>query len=173
MLCFYCNIYDMKPDIFEIFRKNREFPETYLGDFWWYLYLGLRHHWFPQEIINVWETSAEVPLSMGSVSDWSCRVGNLLQPVRSTTQIWEVTRHQCGISALVYQRSQGNQWRRRLINVGCFSHATLWCNGKITITVKIRYLETSINKKHILKIPREPATKQVFLFCWGQNPLLR
>ena len=47
-LCFYCNIYEMKPDIFEIFRtfsryleknfdifrkKNGEFPETYLGDF--------------------------------------------------------------------------------------------------------------------------------------------
>ena len=35
--CFYCNIYEMKRDIFEIFRKkfrdiqekNREFPETY------------------------------------------------------------------------------------------------------------------------------------------------
>ena len=39
-LCFYCNIYEMEPDIFEIFKtfsryleKNREFPETYLGDF--------------------------------------------------------------------------------------------------------------------------------------------
>ena len=25
---------------------------------------------------------------LGSASDWSCREGNLLQPVRSTTQIW-------------------------------------------------------------------------------------
>ena len=55
-LCFYRNIYEMKPDIFEIFRtfsryleknfdifrkKNGEFPETYLGDFSRYLYLGL------------------------------------------------------------------------------------------------------------------------------------
>ena len=58
-LCFYCNIYEMKPDIFEIFRtfsryleKNRQFLETYLGDFWWYLYLGLRYHWFPHEITS-------------------------------------------------------------------------------------------------------------------------
>ena len=58
-LCFYCNIYEMKPDIFEIFRtfsryleKNREFLEIYLGDFWWYLYLGLRHHWFPHGITS-------------------------------------------------------------------------------------------------------------------------
>ena len=31
---------------------------------------------------------------LGSSSDWSCRVGNLFQPFRSTTQIWVVTRHQ-------------------------------------------------------------------------------
>ena len=26
------------------------------------------------------------------LGDWSCRVGNLIQPIRSTTQIWVVTR---------------------------------------------------------------------------------
>ena len=31
---------------------------------------------------------------LGSDSDWSCRERNLLQPIRSTTQIWVVTRHQ-------------------------------------------------------------------------------
>ena len=186
MLCFYCNIYDMKPDIFEIFRTFSRYLEKNFEIF--RKKSGISGNIFRRFIVvfvsrptpplvssrnNVWETSAEVRLSMGSVSDWSYCVGNLLQPVRSTTHIWEVTRHQCGISALVCQRSQGNQWRRRLTNVGCFSHATLWCNGKSTTTVKIRYLETSINKKHILTIPRQPATKQVFPFCWGQNPLWR
>ena len=33
---------------------------------------------------------------LGSASDWSYRVGNLFQPIRSTTQIWVVTRHQYG-----------------------------------------------------------------------------
>ena len=50
LLCFYGNIYEMKPDIFEIFRtlsrylekKYQEFPQTYLSDFSWYLYLGLK-----------------------------------------------------------------------------------------------------------------------------------
>ena len=42
---------------------------------------------------------------MGSASDWLCRVGNLLQPIRSITQIWVVTRYQYGISALVSQTS--------------------------------------------------------------------
>jgi len=36
---------------------------------------------------------------LGSVSDWSCCMENLLQPIRRTTQIWVVTR----ISALVSQ----------------------------------------------------------------------
>ena len=41
----------------------------------------------------------------GSASDWLCRVVNLLQPIRSTTQIWVVTRHQYGISAVLTQMS--------------------------------------------------------------------
>ena len=47
----------------------------------------------------------------GSASDWSCCVGNLIQPIRSTTQIWVMTGHQFGISALVSQTSfwRGNQ----------------------------------------------------------------
>ena len=28
---------------------------------------------------------------LGSTSDWSCRVGNLIQLIRGTTQIWVVT----------------------------------------------------------------------------------
>ena len=42
---------------------------------------------------------------LGSGSDWLCREGYLLQPIKSTTQIWVVTRHQYGISAVVPQTS--------------------------------------------------------------------
>ena len=50
--------------------------------------------------------------SLGSASDWSCLVENLLQPIRSTTQISEVKRHQYGIFALVskYDISRRKQW---------------------------------------------------------------
>ena len=34
---------------------------------------------------------------LGSASDWSYRVGNFIQPISNTTQIWVVTRHQYGI----------------------------------------------------------------------------
>ena len=42
---------------------------------------------------------------LGRAPDWPCRVGNLLQPIRSTTQISVVKRHQYGIFALVSQTS--------------------------------------------------------------------
>ena len=56
-----------------------------------------------------------------SAFDWSCRVGNLFQPIGSTTQIWVVTRDQYGISALVSQTSfrgetSDHQWWRREIS---------------------------------------------------------
>ena len=65
---------------------------------------------------DVWEASAEIPYwwhvttqisVVLLISDWLCRVGNLIQPIRGTTQIWRVTRQQHGISALVSQTSFG------------------------------------------------------------------
>ena len=44
---------------------------------------------------------------LGSASDWSCHVGNLIQPIRSTTQIQVVACHQYGIFALISQMSFG------------------------------------------------------------------
>ena len=68
--------------------------------------ISRRHHWFPARN-DVWETTAEMlhyP-DLGIDSDWSKREGNLLQPIRSTTQIC----HQYGISAIVCQMSsRGN-----------------------------------------------------------------
>ena len=74
------------------------------------------HHWFPREMTleelaqNFPTDDASLP-DLRSASDWSCRVGNLLQPIRGTTQIWVVTRHQYRISTVVSQMSflQGNQ----------------------------------------------------------------
>ena len=42
---------------------------------------------------------------LGGAYNWSGRVGSLIQPIRSTCQIWVVTRRQYGISALVSQTS--------------------------------------------------------------------
>ena len=63
---------------------------------------------------------------LGSASDWSYCMGNLIQPMRSTTQIWVVKRHQYGISALVSQRpfvgeTSGSVAKCRLFSLATFS----------------------------------------------------
>ena len=60
---------------------------------------------------------------LGRASDWSCRVWNMIQPIRSTTQIWVVTRHQCGISALVSKTSFGGETTGSVAKCGLFSQA--------------------------------------------------
>ena len=57
---------------------------------------------------------------LDSASDWSCRLWNLLQPIRSTAQIWVVTRHLYGISALVSQTSFEEKLSVASRNVSCF-----------------------------------------------------
>ena len=42
---------------------------------------------------------------VGSTSDWLNQISHATRPIRSTSQIWIVTRHQYGISALVSQTS--------------------------------------------------------------------
>ena len=61
---------------------------------------------------------------LGSASDWSCRVGNLIQPIRSTTRIWVVTRHQYGISLLVSRTSFGGETSGSAAKCRLFSHVT-------------------------------------------------
>ena len=46
---------------------------------------------------------------LGSASDWLNQISHAVQPIRSTSQIWVVTRHQYGISALVSQKSFGGE----------------------------------------------------------------
>ena len=42
---------------------------------------------------------------LDSASDWLNQISHAARPIRSTTQIWVVTRHQYGISPLVSQTS--------------------------------------------------------------------
>ena len=65
---------------------------------------------FPR--IDVWETTAESFILMtyhyqalGSASDWLKQIYLAARPIKSPTQIWVMTRHQYGISALVRRMS--------------------------------------------------------------------
>ena len=70
---------------------------------------------------------------LGSASDWSYRVGNLIQPIRSTTQLWVVTIHQYGISALFSQTSFGGKNSGSVAKCRLFSQAKLQVNLTSTL----------------------------------------
>ena len=57
---------------------------------------------------------------LSGASDWLNQISHATRPIRSTTQIWVVTRHQYGISALVSQTSFGRKPVVASPNVGCF-----------------------------------------------------
>ena len=67
---------------------------------------------------------------LGGVSDWSCHVINLIKPIRSTTQIWVVKRHQYGISALVSQTSFREETSGSVAKCRLFSQARVLFQDK-------------------------------------------
>ena len=63
---------------------------------------------------------------LGSASDWSYRMGNLIQPIRSTAQIWVVTSQWHGISALDSQTSSGRETSCSVAKCGRFLRIALY-----------------------------------------------
>ena len=64
---------------------------------------------------------ASLGQQLGSVFDWLKKIFN--HAIRSTTQIWVMTRHQCGISALISQTSFGGETSGSVAKSGLFSQA--------------------------------------------------
>ena len=60
---------------------------------------------------------------LGSASDWLNQISHAARPIKSTTQIWVVTRHQYGISALVSQTSFGGETSGSVAKCWLFSQA--------------------------------------------------
>ena len=61
---------------------------------------------------------------LGSASDWSCRMGKFIHPIRSTTDIQVVTRLQYGISVLVSQTSFRGEASGAVAKCRLFSQAS-------------------------------------------------
>ena len=83
---------------------------------------------FPRN--DVWGTSAEIPYwwrvtaQIGSASDWLRQIFNAAWPMRGSSQIWVVTRHWYGISALVSQTSFRLENQDDVAKCRLFSQAT-------------------------------------------------
>ena len=63
---------------------------------------------------------------LGSASDWLSQISNRTQPIRCTTQVWVVTRHQYGISLLVSQSSFHEETSGGVAKCQLFSQASLF-----------------------------------------------
>ena len=76
---------------------------------------------------GVWETSTEIPYWwLGSASDWLNQISHAARPIRITTQIWVVMRHQYGIAVLFSQtlfggKTSGNVAKSRLFSQASFN----------------------------------------------------
>ena len=86
--------------------------------------IWLRYHWFPRQMTSEKRAQKfqndDASLPSSSASNWLNQNSHAARPIRSTTQIWVVTRHQNGISALVSQMSFGRKPVVASPNVGCF-----------------------------------------------------
>ena len=72
---------------------------------------------------------------LARASDWSCRIGNLTQPIGGAIQTLVVTRHQYGISALVSQTTFGGETSGSVAKCRLFSHGSFlsvtYCSCKV------------------------------------------
>ena len=65
-------------------------------------------------------------LDLVSAPDWLKQISHEARPIRSTTQIWVVTRHQYGISAIVSQTSFRGKTVVASPNVGYYLKLIFW-----------------------------------------------
>ena len=72
--------------------------------FWFTLTRGKSHIWVRVQgiVLFAWRPNVFI---MNIASDWLKQIFIVVRPIRSTTQIWVVTRHQYGIFAVVSQTS--------------------------------------------------------------------
>ena len=85
-------------------------------------YIWRRYYCMVSPPNDVWETSAEIPY-WWHVSNWLKQISHAARPIRSTTQMWEVTRPQYRISALVSQASFGRETSGSVSNCRLYSQA--------------------------------------------------
>ena len=101
---------------------------NYTADIW------RRYHWFSRQMTS--EKRAQKihtdDASLPSASDWLNQISHAARPIRSTTQIWVVTRHHYGLSALVSQTIFGGKthwWRREMWAV----LGSLFCQANLSL----------------------------------------
>ena len=67
---------------------------------------------------------------LGRASDWLKQISHAARPIRSSTQIWVVTRHQYGISALVSQTSFRRETSGGVAKLACVASVSVRFRSK-------------------------------------------
>ena len=70
--------------------------------------------------VQAFRTDEVLRPDLGSAFDWLCRIGNLLQLIRITTQIWVVIHHQYGILRAILRCHFSGKPVVSSRNDGCF-----------------------------------------------------
>ena len=95
---------------------------------------------------------------LGSASDWLNQISHAARPIRSTTQIWVVTRHQYGISALVSQTSFRGETSGGVVICRLFSQAKATARLVIVLIIRIQMSGTGMGTT-ILRAKEEISRK--------------
>ena len=104
-----------------------------------------------------------------SLNRSGCRVGNLIQPIRSITKILVVTRHQYGISALVTQTSFGGETSGSVAKCRLFSQAKPYLVTLFSIAFCFR--GRLPNQDHEFR--RQMYCSSALGHCWARKVLIR
>ena len=96
----------------------KHYPEK-TADIW------RRYHWFPHQMTSEKQRRKSILMTrhypdLGSVFDWLNQISHSSRVIRSTNQIWVVTRYQYGISALFLRRHLAGKQVAVSPNVGCY-----------------------------------------------------
>ena len=92
---------------------------------------------------------------LSSVADWLNKIPHAAGPIRSTTQIWVVTRHQYGISALVLRTSFGGETSGSVTKCRLFSHA------KFLLVCEYSCLSLLLTARYVLSCETSLAARSV------------
>ena len=114
---FWSSIWELFPDacLFSL-RKQPTFGDTTIG--------------FPAKLCLRNEHRNSILMThhypdLTSACDWLNQISHAAWPIKSTTQIWVVIHHQCGISALISQMSFGRETSGSVAKCRLFSQATV------------------------------------------------
>ena len=94
---------------------------------------------------------------LGSASDWLNQISHAARPIRSTTQIWVVTRHQYGISAHVSQMSFRGETRGGIAKCRLFSQAKAF---QVDYFLRIR--EKNLKSNGVMVVARMLKSKSLY-----------